>query len=76
MILIATQITLLLSLRRWWPGLLLLGTSSQEYTYGGESEGARFPLSEARKWLGKPRWLNFSQAIDRAIVERLNRKCG
>ena len=53
MILIATQITLLLSLRRWWPGLLLLGTSSQEYTYGGESEGARFPLSRGAEVAGK-----------------------
>ena len=35
-----------------------------------------FRSPEARKWLGKPRWLNFSQAIDRGIVERLNRKCG
>jgi len=38
------------------------------------ARGFRSP--EARKWLGKPRWLNFSQAIDRGIVERLNRKCG
>jgi hypothetical protein len=33
--------------------LLLLGTSSQENTVGGESEGARFPLSRGAEVAGK-----------------------